>query len=172
MTMPYERYDRQTLESINIESKYSNRDIITLKYKGDTAINQGLFIREDATTGYARVCTNTDNLAYLNWSKSTMTTIPQWQQDKFDPTAPTVLLPTGGLAGLKGDGATLVSATLGVFDPARTPVVGDYIRVGAGGKPLAIASGAIAGIILFGVVQKVDADRVLFAFSTTPIQAA
>lgn len=165
MTQP-----RKSEAIVSVNAKWTAFDMRHLRYRdATTVVEEGRFVVEDGTTGFGRLALNTDGVAYVNFLVSSATSVLDEQTDPFDPSAPVQALEAGGLAGIQGAGIELgVPLSRWYNAGVSVPVVGKHVCLNAAGvgKPEAIATGALAGRISFGVITRIVGQQVFFLFNS------
>lgn len=157
--------DRKTTSLVRLNSKISALNQLKVEF-GSVDIAEGRFMKKDAT-GKAVLATNTDRFVLLNFLDSQAGSVKTQTQDKFDATAPTITQGSGGYSGIVGSGLP-IGIPVTEWDPARAPVAGDWVGVGASGRQLALdpAGPPAPGTPLFGVVYEVSLGIAWFIYES------
>jgi len=167
MTQP-----RKSESIVSVNAKLTAFDLRHLRYRdATTVIEEGRFVIDDGTTGFGRLAINTDGVAYINFLVSSAPSVLDEQTDPFDPSAPVQALEAGGLAGIQGSGIELGIPLDRWYNAAvSVPAVGKHVTLNTlalgAGKPEAIATGSLTGLISFGVITRIVGDTVFFLFNS------
>lgn len=172
--------ERKSESIVTINAKFSSFNFEKLNWRDrTTVVEEGRFVTHD-TSGYARLADENDLVAYVNFLVSSAPSVTDFQSDPFDPTSPVQGLLAGGLSGIQGGGIELaipLDRWYIAASPANDPAVGKHVTITPAaapaddhGKPQAVAAGAIAGLISFGVITKVRNETIFFMYNSIGTQ--
>ena len=154
---------RKTSTKVGMNAKISSVNLQSIPTSG-LVIGEGQPVRF-GSDGYAAVGID-GSPCYINFVDSARADVMSLQGDPFQDDLAERNTESGQLTGIRGNGVD-IGLPADCWDGGTLPSIGDGVAI-ANGKFSAVDSASLAGVSVYGVVERISGGKAFFCFSSVP----